>query len=64
MNIPEELVKDYSFGTYVKFSEKPTFLTHRYVHVRVRIRVCTRTCAYQRVRNINFMENFPYLINE
>ena len=29
---------DYSFTTYAKFSEKLTFLTPRYAHVRVRIR--------------------------
>ena len=31
-------IKDHSFSTYAKFSEKQTFLTPLYVHVRVRIR--------------------------
>ena len=31
-------VRDHSFSTYVKFSEKLTFFTPWYVHVRVRIR--------------------------
>ena len=31
-------IRDHSFSTYAKFSEKITFLTHWYAHVRVRIR--------------------------
>ena len=26
--------------------------------------ICTRTFAYQRVRSVNFLENFAYLLNE
>ena len=36
---------------HAKFSEKRTFLTLWYTHV------CTRTCAYQGVRNVRFPEN-------
>ena len=26
--------------------------------------MCTRTCAYQGVRNVNFLEHFAYVLNE
>ena len=26
--------------------------------------ICTPTCAYQEVRNVNFLENFVYVLNE
>ena len=54
--------QDHSFGTYAKFSEKQTFLppdTHMYVCVRRR-----GTCAYQRVRNISFLENLANILHE
>ena len=41
--------RDHSFSTYAKFSAKLTFLTH------------TRTCTYQGVRNITFLENLAYV---
>ena len=31
-------IRDHPFSTYAKFSEKPTFLTSWYAHVRLRIR--------------------------
>ena len=37
-----------------KFSEKRTFLTPRYAHVR--------TCAYQLVRNVHFSENLACFV--
>ena len=42
------------FSTYTKFSEKLTFLTPWYAHIRVRIR---------EVRNVSFSENFAYVLN-
>ena len=47
---------DHSFSTFAKFSEKLIVLTPWYIR--------TRTCAYQRVRNISFSENFAYVLNE
>ena len=49
------LVRDYSFSTYSKFSEKTNF---SYLLIR------TRICAYQGVRNVRFSENFAYVLNE
>ena len=49
------LLKDHPFSTYAKPSEKLTFLTSWYAHVR--------TCAYQGVRNVSFSESFAYLLN-
>ena len=40
-----------SFGTYAKFSEKLTFLTHW-------------LCADQVIRNVSFSENFTYVLNK
>ena len=45
---------DHSFIRYAKSSEKLTFLTPWYAHVRV---------AYQGVRNDSFSENFAYAVN-
>ena len=47
--------RNHSFSTYEKFSEKLTFLNPL---------IRTRTCAYQRVRNVSFSENFAYILNE
>ena len=44
-------LKDYSFSTYAKYSEKLIFLTPSY-------------CAYQGVRNVSFSENFAHVLNE
>ena len=41
-------------STYANFSEKLTFPTPRYAHVRVRIRG---------VRNVSFSDNFAYVLN-
>ena len=40
-------------STYAKFSEELSFLTPL---------ICTRTCAYQGVRNFSFSENFAYVL--
>ena len=48
------LLRDHSFSTYAKFSEKLIFLTP--IH--------TRTCAYQGIRNVSLSENFAYVLNE
>ena len=55
-NFPETLIRtrDHPFSTYAKFSEKLTFVTPRYAHVRVRI---------MGVRNVSFSENFAYVVN-
>ena len=45
---------NYSFRTYVKFSEKLTFLTPL---------IRTRTCACYWLRNISFSENIAYVLN-
>ena len=45
-------IRDHSFSTYVKCSEKLIFVTSWY------------TCAYQGVRNISFLWNFTYVLNE
>ena len=47
--------KDNSFSMYAKFSEKQTFRSPWYTHVR--------TCVYQGVRNISFLENLAYILN-
>ena len=44
---------DHSFSTYAKFSEKQTFFTQWYAHVRV-----------QGVKNVSSSENFAYVLNE
>ena len=46
------LQNDHPFSTYAKFFEKLTFLTPWYTHVRARI------------RNVSFLENFAYILNE
>ena len=43
-------IRDHSFSTYAKFSEKLTFLD-------------VRTRAHQEV-NVSFSENFAYILNE
>ena len=48
-------LRGHPLSTYVKFSEQLTFLTPL---------IRTRTCAYQGVRNVNFSENFAYVLNE
>ena len=45
---------DHYFSKFAKLSEKLTL----YLLIR------TRMCAYQRVRNISFSENFQNLLNE
>ena len=45
---------DYLFSKYTKISEKLTFLTPSYAHVRVGIR---------EVRNVSFSENFVCVLN-
>ena len=40
---------------YAKFSGKLTFLTPWYAHVR--------TCVYQGVRNVSFLEHFAHVLN-
>ena len=45
---------DHSSITFAKFSVKLTFLTPW----------CTRSCAYQGVRNVSFSENFANVMNE
>ena len=47
------LVKDHSFSTFSKFSEKLTFLTP-----------LTHTYMYQGVRNVSLSENFENVLNE
>ena len=42
-------------SAYAKLSEKLTFPIPWYAHIR--------TCAYQRVRNISFSENFAHVLN-
>ena len=49
-------IRNHSFSTYAKFSEKLTFLTPWYPMLR--------TCACQGVRNVSFSENFAYVLNE
>ena len=49
------LLRDHSFSTYAKFSEK-TNISHPLIR--------TRTCAYQGERNVSFSENFAYVLNE
>ena len=44
---------DHSLSTYAKFSEKQTFFTQWYAHVRV-----------QGVKNVSSSENFAYVLNE
>ena len=46
----------HSFSTYSTFSEKLTSITSWYAYVL--------TCAYQGVRNVSFVENFAYILNE
>ena len=41
-------ITGHPFSTYAKFSEKFIFFT---------------PCAYQGVRNVNFSENFAYVLN-
>ena len=48
-------LRGYSFSTYSKFSKKLTFLTLFYAYVLVR---------KMGVRNVNFSENFAYVLNE
>ena len=43
---------DHLFSIYATLSEKHTFL------------IRTRLCSYQRVRNVSFLENFAYVLNE
>ena len=52
------LVWDHSFSTSAKSSEKLTFLSPWYAHIR------THTCAYQGIRNASFSENFAEALNE
>ena len=47
------VTKDHSFSTYAKFSENISYPMVR-----------TRTCVYHGVRNISFLENCAYLINQ
>ena len=56
LNMALVFILDHLFSTYAKFSEKLTFLPPPLIP--------TRTCAYQGVRNVSFLENFPYLLNE
>ena len=42
-------IRDHSFSTYEKFSEKLTFLC---------------MCAYQEVRNVSLLENFAFVLND
>ena len=50
------MCRDHPFSMYVKFSEKPTFLTPCPL-------IRTRTCAYQAVRNVGFSKKFAYARN-
>ena len=50
-------VRDHPFSTSAKFFEKLTFL---YLLIRIR----TRTCAYQEVKNVSFSRNFAYVLSE
>ena len=45
---------DHSFSTYAKFSKK-TNISHPLIR--------TRTCTYQRLRNVSLSENFLYVLN-
>ena len=47
-------------ANHVKFSEKWTFLTPWYAHVHGHAHAHTRTCAYQGVRNVHFLENLTW----
>ena len=51
----DKVLRGRSFSTYGKISEKLTFLTPL---------IRTPMCAYQRVRNVSFSENFAYVLNE
>ena len=46
--------RDHSLITYAKFSEK-----HKISYPLIR----THSCAYQRVRNDSFLEDFAYVLN-
>ena len=48
------ILRGHPLSTYIKFSEKLTFLTPWYAHVR---------CAYQEVKSVSFSENFAYVLN-
>ena len=47
-------LREYSFSTYAKFSEKLTFFPL----------IRSRTCVYQGLKNVSFSENFAYVLNE
>ena len=47
--------KDHWFSTKENFFEKLTFLTPSYAQ---------QTCAYQGIKDISFLENFAYILNE
>ena len=56
-NLSEDLensVRDHSFSTFAKLSEKLTFLFPSYAHV----------WAYQGLRNVSFSENLANVLNE
>ena len=50
-------IKDHSFSTYTKFSEKNK-------HYFLPLDTHKRMCASQGVRNISFSEDFAYVQNE
>ena len=50
-------IKDHSFSTYTKFSEKNK-------HYVLPLDTHKRMCASQGVRNISFSEDFAYVQNE
>ena len=45
----------HTFSTYAKFSEK-TIISYPLK--------CTRTCVYEGLRNVSFLEKFAYVLNE
>ena len=53
-------VRGHSFSTYAKVSDKLTFLTP-HPHPLIRIR---RSSHHQGVKNVDFLENFVYVLNE
>ena len=52
----EKVIKGHSFSTYAKVSKKNN-ISHPLIRTR------GKKC-YQGVRNVNFLENFAYVLNE
>ena len=48
--------RGHSISTYIHKIHRKTYISHPLIR--------TRTCAYQRVRNVSFSENCAYVLNE